>query len=60
MQAIYLFGSWGTEYMREESDVDTALLLPHKRAKAMKSLQMSPLQFKLENLFKRHVDLINI
>jgi len=60
VQAIYFFGSWGTEYMREESDVDIALLLPHERAKAMKSLQMSPLHFELEKLFKRNVDLINI
>jgi len=60
VQAIYLFGSWGTEYMREESDVDIALLLPHKKAKESKSLQMSPLQFELEKLFKRNVDLINL
>lgn len=32
-QAIYLFGSWGTEYERPESDLDIAILLPLKQAK---------------------------
>ncbi len=30
VQAIYLFGSFGTEYETRESDVDIALLLPQK------------------------------
>ncbi len=27
-QAIYLYGTWGTEYQRSDSDVDIAVLLP--------------------------------
>jgi len=60
VQAIYLFGSWGTAYMREDSDVDIALLLPHRCAKALKTLQMTPLHVDLEVLFGRDVDLINM
>lgn len=32
-QAIYLYGSWGTEYQRQDSDLDIAVLLPHDEAK---------------------------
>lgn len=32
-QAIYLYGSWGTEYRRPESDLDLGLLLPFAQAK---------------------------
>ena len=33
-QAIYLFGSYGTENEWPDSDVDIALLLPPEQAKA--------------------------
>lgn len=42
-QAIYLFGSWGTEYERAESDVDIAILLPPKQAKGADLLLFGPL-----------------
>ena len=32
VQAIYLFGSWGTVYQRLDSDMDVALLLPFEAA----------------------------
>ncbi|OQW99427.1 MAG: hypothetical protein BWK73_50500 [Thiothrix lacustris] len=32
-QAIYLFGSWGTEYQTQHSDLDIAILLPPEIAK---------------------------
>ena len=32
-QAIYLFGSWGTEYQNPNSDLDIAVLLPPTTAK---------------------------
>jgi predicted nucleotidyltransferase len=37
VEAIYLFGSYGTEDERPDSDVDIALLLPYDRAKETKT-----------------------
>jgi uncharacterized protein len=59
-QAIYLFGSWGTENERPESDVDIAVLLPPKRAKEVGSLLFSPLQQAMQAVVNRDVDLINL
>ena len=59
-QAIYLFGSWGTENQWPDSDVDIALLLPPVQAKKIGTLLMSPLRFSLEPLLNRPVDLINL
>ena len=59
-QAIYLFGSWGTENQWPDSDVDIALLLPPVEAKKTGTLLMSPLRFSLESLLNRPVDLINL
>ncbi len=59
-QAIYLYGSYGTDGMRPNSDVDIALLLPEKTAEKAGSLMMSPLRFELESLIKREIDLANL
>lgn len=59
-QAIYLFGSWGTEYEQPESDVDIAVLLPPKRAKEVGSLLFSLLQQAMQAVVNRDVDLINL
>lgn len=59
-QAIYLFGSWGTEYERAESDVDIAILLPPKQAKGAGSLLFGPLHQALQAAVSRDVDLINL
>jgi predicted nucleotidyltransferase len=59
-QAIYLFGSYGTEQEWPDSDVDIAVLLPPEEAKKAGSLQMSDLRFDLESLLKKEVDLINL
>jgi predicted nucleotidyltransferase len=59
-QAIYLFGSWGTEYERPESDLDIAILLPPKQAKGAGSLLFSELHQALQVAFNRDVDLINL
>lgn len=59
-QAIYLFGTYGTEYARADSDVDIAVLLPPAHAKAVGLMAMSDLRFTLEALLKRAVDLINL
>lgn len=59
-QAIYLFGSYGTEHEWPDSDVDIAVLLPPHEAKKSVSLLMSDLQFTLQDLLKKEVDLINL
>ncbi|WP_256207884.1 nucleotidyltransferase domain-containing protein [Nitrosomonas sp. Nm166] len=59
-QAIYLFGSWGTEYERPESDVDIAVLLPAPQAKKAGSLVLSDLHLALQAALDREVDLINL
>ena len=59
-QAIYLFGSYGTEDEWPDSDADIAVLLPPLQAKQVGSLVMSPLCADLASLLKRDVDLINL
>ena len=59
-QAIYLFGSYGTENEWPDSDVDIALLLPPEQAKASRMLAMSPLCAELGSLLEKPVDLINL
>ena len=59
-QAIYLFGSYGTEDEWPDSDVDIALLLPPEQAKASRVLAMSPLCSELGSLLEKPVDLINL
>lgn len=57
VQAVYLFGSFGTESERSDSDVDLALLLP---VGARDSLAASALAGALAQTLGREVDLINI
>ena len=59
-QAIYLFGSYGTENEWPDSDVDIALLLPPEQAKAIRMLAMSPLCSELGSLLGKAVDLVNL
>ena len=60
VQAVYLFGSYGTEDERPSSDVDIALLLPHEEAKAAGSLLLSKLHMTLAELLGKEVDLVNL
>ena len=60
VQAIYLFGSYGTEQEWPESDADIAVLLPIEESKDAGSLAMSNLRFALESVLKKEVDLINL
>ncbi|MBI4753590.1 nucleotidyltransferase domain-containing protein [Candidatus Desantisbacteria bacterium] len=60
LQAIYLFGSYGTGQEWLESDVDIAVLLPPDEAKQVGSLAMSKLHATLERLLSKEVDLINL
>ena len=60
VQAIYIFGTYGTDDQWTDSDVDIALLLKHQQAKTIGTLVMSDLRFELERLLKKDVDLINL
>jgi len=60
VQAIYLFGSYGTEYERPESDIDIGLLLPHASARAAGNPALKACWSALVNLLDRPVDLINL
>ncbi len=59
-QAIYLFGSYGTEDEWPDSDVDIALLLPPEQARVSRMLVMGPLWTELESLLNKSVDLIDL
>lgn len=59
-QAIYLFGSAAAGRLRDDSDVDVAVLLPHVRAKELGSLALSDLAFDLMKALRRDVDLVNL
>lgn len=51
IQAIYLFGSYGTEDEWFNSDIDIALLLPHEEAKQISSLYLHPvMDFKSDEI----------
>lgn len=60
VQAVYLFGSYGTDEAWTDSDVDIAVLLPHEKSSKAGSLLMSDLRFELERLLRKGVDLINL
>ena len=60
VQAVYLFGTYGTADERPDSDIDIAILLAPQQAKATGSLASSDLRFELEDLLKKKVDLINL
>ena len=59
-QAVYLFGSYGTQQQWPNSDADIALLLPPDEARRVCSLSMTELQASLERLLDKEVDLINL
>lgn len=60
VQAVYLFGSYGTQDERPSSDVDIALLLLPKQAKAAGSLLLGELHLALAELLGKEVDLVNL
>jgi len=53
----FLFGSYGTEYERPDSDI--ALLLPHASAQVAGNLAHKECWSALSDLLNRPVDLIN-
>jgi predicted nucleotidyltransferase len=59
-QAVYLFGSRGTEWRREDSDIDVAVLLPVETAKEAGDLNFNPCRAALESAAGADVDLVNL
>lgn len=60
VQAIYLFGTYGTSAQGPDSDLDIALLLEPAEAKRHKSLAFGGCRDALEAVTGRSVDLINL
>jgi uncharacterized protein len=60
IQAIYLFGSYGTADEWPDSDVDIALLLSPAEAKEAGSLLLGELHLGLQSLLNKEVDLLNL
>ena len=60
-QAIYLYGTWGTECQRQDSDLDIAVLLPHAEARYVDRWEWNALaaDIALKNQVE-HADLINL
>jgi len=59
-QAIYLFGSFGTDKAWPNSDVDIALLLPPDEAKCAGHMALGNARVAIERLLGKDVDLINL
>lgn len=59
-QAIYLFGSWGTEDEWPTSDLDIAVLLPPEQAKAVDFWAWIDLTMRLGATVHKEVDLLNV
>ncbi len=60
-QAIYLFGTWGTEYQRRDSDLDIAVLLPPATASAVDCSEWLRLLVEVAQAAKvEYADLINL
>jgi len=60
VQAIYLFGSYGTEDEWPNSDIDIAILLAPETAKMLGALELIKTQNKLASLLHKSVDLLNL
>ena len=60
VQAIYLFGSHGTEDEWPQSDIDIALLLPPQEARQAGCLAISPCAIALSDAMPKMVDLVNL
>lgn len=58
--AIYLFGTWCTEGERADSDIDIALLFPVEQSNKPEYQTISDLHIKLENMFHKNVDILNV
>ena len=59
VQAIYLFGTYGTDQEWPDSDVDIALLLPPAQARQQPQLTLTPCHIALADALDKPVDLLN-
>jgi len=59
-QGIYLFGTYGTEDERPDSDIDIGRLLPIEQARREKNLAWSACRLALEDALTKEVDLLNV
>ena len=60
-QAIYLYGTWGTDAERPDSDVDVAVLLPHGAAMKADRWQWHLLAVSIAGAVgAQHADLVNL
>ena len=60
-QAVYLYGTWGTEYQRPGSDLDIAVLLPHATARSVDFWDWCRLSVVVSSAAKvERADLINL
>jgi uncharacterized protein len=60
MEAVYLFGSCGSEYERPDSDIDLAVLLPPATAEQAGNLALGDCWTALRRLLHRDVDVVNL
>lgn len=60
IQAVYLFGSYGTDDVTLASDVDIAILLPPDEAGSVSAMVLYEARFALEKILRRDVDLLNL
>ena len=60
VQAVYLFGTYGTEDEWPDSDVDIAVLLPPEEAKRVGHMALSDAHMALARLLGKDVDLVNL
>ena len=56
VDGIYLYGSYGSEHVTDQSDVDLAILTTKK----IPTKQLLDLNFELSRLFQRDVDLVDL
>ena len=60
-QAIYLYGSWGTEYQHRDSDLDVAVLLPFGESRNTDRWQWHLLATEVAaKIHVEYADLINL
>ena len=60
-QAVYRYGTWGTASERPDSDVDVAVLLPHRPAMRVDRWQWHLLAVEIAGAVRaEHADLVNL
>jgi len=60
VQAVYLYGSFGTAHERPDSDVDIAVLLPPAEARDLPAEARLDLAADLNEALHRDIDLVNL